>query len=108
MNRDTAYLEYMRDAVRKVEAYTTDMDTDGFLKDGKTQSAVILQLMLIGEMAKKVSEATKASFNVPWKEITGFRDRAIHSYFDVDLGIVWDTVQQDIPALKVQLGPAET
>lgn len=43
-----------------------------FLEDQKTQSAVIMQLALIGEMAKKISESTRSEVNVPWKEIAGF------------------------------------
>lgn len=103
MNRDDAYLAYMRDAVRKVMEYTSEMRSEMFYVDEKTQSAVILQLLLLGEMAKKVTAETKAKFPVAWKEIAGFRDRAIHNYYDIDLEIVWSTVQQDIPALKEQL-----
>ncbi len=103
MNRDTAYLAYMCDAIRKIELFTDGMSSDAFFTDEKTQSAVMLQLMLLGEMAKKVSDATKVSIALPWKEIAGFRDRAIHDYYAMDLGIVWDTVIQDIPLLKSKL-----
>ena len=68
------------------------------------QSAVILQLMLIGEVSKKISEETKAQIQLPWKQIIGFRDRAIHNYFNVNLNVVWDTVIMDIPVLKERLG----
>ena len=57
------------------------MDNAAFLKDRKTQSAVILQLALIGEFAKRVSAPVRESTDIPWKEIAGFRDRAIHDYF---------------------------
>ena len=104
MNRDIAYLAYIRDAVRKIETFTAGMDESQFLKDEKTQSAVMLQLILIGEMAKKVSDAAKSSIELPWKEIAGFRDRAIHDYFEMDLGIVWTTIREDVPMLKERLG----
>lgn len=104
MSRDDLYLEYMRDAIRKIGQFTTNIDADGFLKDEKTQSAVMLQLMLIGEMAKKLSDESKTAFKLPWKEISGFRDRAIHDYYDMDLDIIWDTIQKDIPVLKSALG----
>jgi uncharacterized protein with HEPN domain len=103
MNRDIAYVAYMKDAIRKIEVFTVDMSQDEFLRDEKTQSAVMLQLMLLGEMAKKVSDDTKVAIALPWKEIAGFRDRAIHDYYDMDLDIVWDTVVQDIPTLKKNL-----
>lgn len=104
MNRDAAHLAYMRDAIGKVERFTSGFDAKAFVGDEKTQSAVMLQLMLIGELAKKLSETTKKSYDVPWKEIAGFRDRAIHDYYEMDLDIVWQTVQEDIPALNKALG----
>jgi len=61
------------------------MDNAAFLQDRKTQSAVILQLALIGEFAKRVSAPVRASIDIPWKAIAGFRDRAIHDYFQIDL-----------------------
>lgn len=103
MDRDAAYLAYMRDAIRKIESFTEDVDADVFAKDEKTQSAVMLQLMLIGEMAKKLSSETKSAIALPWKEITGFRDRAIHDYYEMDLDIVWNTVREDIPSFKSAL-----
>ena len=76
------------------------MDYDAFLKDRKTQSAVILQLALIGELAKRVSAPVKSVIAVPWKEITGFCDRAIHDYFQIDLQIAWDTIALDLEPLS--------
>ena len=106
MNRDDLYLDYIRDAIRKIEKFTTGVDADMFCEDEKTQSAVVLQLMLIGEITKKLSNDTKASIDLPWKEISGFRDRAIHDYYDLDLDIIWSTVQEDVPTLKKALGSA--
>ncbi|MBZ5564421.1 MAG: DUF86 domain-containing protein [Acidobacteriia bacterium] len=79
------------------------MDQAEFMKDQKTQSAVIMQLALIGEMAKRVSDATKSSTKVPWREIAGFRDRAIHDYYQIDLRIAWDTITLDLEPLAEAL-----
>lgn len=103
MKDDKVYIDQMLDAVRKVEAFTDGFDFTSFKVDEKTQSAVILQLVLIGEIAKQVSEKTRTKIDLPWKEIIGFRDRAIHNYFGIDLEIVWQTVQDDIPQLKAAL-----
>ena len=54
----------------------------------------------IGEIAKKISDDTKSKIAIPWKKIIGFRDRAIHNYFDINLGVVWNTILTDIPELK--------
>ena len=67
----------------------------------------MLQLILIGEISKKISDKTKTKFNIPWSEVSGFRDRAVHNYFEIDLNIVWDTLGEDIPVLKKELKGSE-
>lgn len=104
MKSDRVYLEQILESIEKIRRFVNGMDYDGFLKDQKTQSAVIMQLALIGEMAKKISESTKSEINVPWKEIAGFRDRAIHDYYQIDLKIAWDTITLDLEPLAKALG----
>jgi uncharacterized protein with HEPN domain len=99
MKSDRVYCEQIVDAVGKVRQFVRGFDKGAFLKDQKTQSAVIMQLALIGELAKRVSADTKAAVSVPWKEIAGFRDRAIHDYFQIDLNIAWDTITLDLDPL---------
>ena len=103
MKSDKVYVEQMLDAVSKIEVFTSGMDKKAFLSDTKTQSATILQLTLIGELAKKITEETKNKVSLPWKDITGFRDRAIHDYYQIDLDIVWNTIMTDIATLKTEL-----
>ncbi len=100
MKNDDVLLAQMRDALAKIERFTSYMSEEAFRKDEKTQSAVIMQLALIGELAKRVSRETKTSIALPWKEIAGFRDNAIHDYFDIDLAVVWNTITTDLPELK--------
>ncbi len=100
MKSDEVYLKRILEAVDKVELFTAKMDKEIFISDAKTQSAVIMQLALIGELSKKISPETKTSINLPWKDIAGFRDRAIHDYFEVDIDVVWNTVLSDIVILK--------
>src|SRR5690348_11574098 len=87
MKSDRVYLEQITESIEKIRQFVNGMDQAGFLKDQKTQSAVIMQLALIGELAKRVSPTAKSAINVPWKEIAGFRDRAIHDYYQIDLQI---------------------
>lgn len=100
MKSDRVYIEQILDSIEKIRLFVSGMDYATFLNDQKTQSAVIMQLALIGEMAKRVSDATKTSINVPWREITGFRDRAIHDYYQIDLKIAWDTIMLDLEPLE--------
>ena len=70
------------------------MDIEEFVNDDKTSSAVIRKLEIIGEATKNLpEEITNKYLDIPWKSISGMRDRLIHAYFGVDLKIVWDTVQ---------------
>ncbi len=103
MKDEKVYIEQMLDSVSKIEAFTIGMKKEDFIKDSKTQSAVIMQLTIIGELVKRISIKTKESSDIPWKEIAGFRDRAIHHYFGMDLNVIWDTVVLDVPVLKVAL-----
>ena len=84
-------------------SFVFGMTKTEFNDDAKTQSAVILQLALIGEVSKKISPETKELVDLPWKEIAGFRDNAIHNYFEVDINLVWNTLIVDLPLLKTEL-----
>ena len=69
--------------------------------DSKTQDAVIRNLEIIGEAVKNISGDLKSVYpDIPWQRIAGMRDRMIHEYFGVNLQIVWERVEQDVPELK--------
>lgn len=74
-----------------------------FAKKEEKQSAVIMQLILIGEISKKLSVSYKAKVKLPWKQIAGFRDRAVHKYFSLDLRELWQTVEHDLPEIEKKL-----
>jgi len=76
------------------------IDRAGFLGDLKTQSAVLHQLMVMGEAVKQLSAEFRANHaEIPWVLIAGMRDRLIHGYHIVDLDEVWKTVTGDVPEL---------
>ena len=65
------------------------------------QDAVIRNFEIIGEASKKVSdELRKVNHEVPWKEMSGMRDKLIHDYIGVDIDVIWKTIIQDLPGLK--------
>lgn len=103
MKVDELYVRQMLDAIAKIEQFTVGMEKEIFASDQKTQSAVIMQLTVIGELAKKISDESKTKTDLPWREICGFRDRAIHDYFGLDLDIIWNTLLTDLPVLKKEL-----
>lgn len=100
MKNEKVYLEQILESVDKIADFTKGLNQEKFIADQKTQSAVIMQLALIGELSKKVSETTKSEISIPWKDIAGFRDRAIHDYYQIDLDIVWNTVESDLGILE--------
>lgn len=66
--------------------------------------AVVRLLEIVGEAAAHISEPVQTSLpGIPWRQITGARNRLIHGYFDVDLDIVWAILQNDLPPLIAQL-----
>ena len=96
MKSDSPYVAQMLECAAKIRRYVGGMTYEEFLKDEKTQSAVLMQLQQIGEMAKRVSEKTKTEVDVPWKKIAGFRDVVAHDYIDIDLENAWKILSLDL------------
>jgi uncharacterized protein with HEPN domain len=100
MSRDEATLLDLLAAAERVIAFRGDLDRDGFFADLKTQAAVLHQLLLLGEGAKRLSAEFRAQHaEIPWRSIAGMRDHLVHKYDDVDPDEVWATVTRDVPAL---------
>jgi len=101
MPRDSrVYLDDILEATRKITAYTGSHSKATFLEDEKTLDAVVRNLEVIGEAVKKLPEDLRVQHSaVEWKKIAGLRDILIHEYFGLDSEIVWDIVQNKVPAL---------
>ncbi len=98
------YLEHIQQALAQAGDYVRDMDKDAFLADLRTQQAVTMNLIIIGEAANKIAAGdaafVRAHPDFPWQGVRGMRNRMAHGYFDINLDVVWDTVQQDFPVLR--------
>ncbi len=106
MPRDDATLLDIARASQLVLDFTKGISRDAFRDDLKTQSAVMHQLLIIGEAAKRLSNALRESHKeIPWSLIAGMRDRLIHGYDAVDLDEVWQTLQKDVPELIDRIRP---
>ncbi len=104
MRSDEALLLDMLIAARRIQRFTDGMTLNDFNHSEVVQSAVLREIQVIGEAGRRVSDVTRVRYvNVPWAAIAGMRNRIIHEYFNIDLRMVWDTVQQDIPLLIAQL-----
>ena len=80
------------------------MTDSAFLVDELVQDAVIRNLEIVGEAAHNIERDhpafATAHPDVPWEEMYLMRNRVAHGYFSVDLEIVWQTLQRELPALQ--------
>lgn len=100
MPRDDATIVDILKAARAAESFLVGFSKELFLQDSKTQSAVLHQLLVLGEAVKRLSEDFRNQHSVVlWNQIAGLRDVVIHQYDAVDLDEVWKTVTSDLPTL---------
>ena len=101
MKDDLAFIEHILFCIDKIQEYTKDLTGEDFNNSELIQDAVIRNIEIIGEATKKISKDLKSQYQeIPWKEMSGMRDKLIHDYFGVDVDVVWKTVNEDIPFLK--------
>jgi len=98
---DIARLEDMIKAIIKIEKYTDDIYFEEFEENELIQDAVFKNFEIIGEAAYKVSKRTKKSFElIEWRNIEALRHKLVHDYYEIDLGIVWNTKEKRLPELR--------
>lgn len=105
--RSRAYLEHILNAIHLACSYVEGTQKEDFLLDSKTQQAVILNILVMGEAATKLAteypDFVVLHPQVPWKQMRGMRNRMAHGYFEINLDTVWETVQVSLPELQQQI-----
>ena len=97
---DEVRLRHMADAAREATSFVTGRTRGDLGADRQLVMALVKEIEIVGEAAARVSEAARECLpDIPWDELIGMRNRLVHAYFDVNLDIVWQTVQEDLPKL---------
>ncbi len=103
-NRDLIRFKHMLDSATAIFHFIDGKTHQEFNRDRMLSNAVIRELEVLGEAANHISKTTQKVFpELPWKQLIAMRNALIHAYFDIDYDIIWETVNDDLPPLYLQL-----
>ncbi|MGB3123519.1 MAG: DUF86 domain-containing protein [Pseudomonas sp.] len=101
------YLDHIRQAAADAIAFVEGLSKEEFLEDRRTQQAVVVSLIIMGEASTKLMDQypdfIASHSQIPWRSMRGMRNRIAHGYFDINLEVVWDTIQRALPDLLERL-----
>ncbi|MHC4154005.1 MAG: HepT-like ribonuclease domain-containing protein [Planctomycetota bacterium] len=97
-------LNDIRQAADRIEQYIKNLSLDGFSDDQKSVDAVVRNLEIMGEAAKRLPQEFKEKYSeIEWHKVVGLRHRIVHEYFGIDLEIIWQILCKDLPELKKKI-----
>jgi len=100
---DRLYLIHIKECIERVIMYTEE-GKDVFFADTKTQDAVMRNLQILAESTQRLSDPLKEKHpEMDWRNISGFRNFAVHEYLSIDVKRIWDIVEQDLPVLQERI-----
>ncbi len=92
------------ESIDDIESFIGGVNLKELIADKKTSSAVIRKLEVIGEAAKNIPKGIKEKYpDLPWKSMSGMRDRLTHTYFGIDYKLVWDVIKKETSKIKSRL-----
>jgi len=101
---DIIPLQHMLDHAREAVEMITGKEPEDLGRERMLELSLMRLVEIIGEAAARVSRTGQAKYpDIPWREVTGMRNRLIHGYDSIDLNVLWDTIELDLPPLIVQL-----
>ncbi len=101
MKDDRLYLIHISECIQRIEEYLGEGGKQAFMNSGLVQDAVIRNLQVMAESAMRISEIVQENHpEIDWHKIRGFRNVLVHDYLGVDLELVWNIIENDLPRLK--------
>lgn len=100
MKDEIVYLRHILECVRRIEENTSE-GRDRFMASHTLQDAALRNLQTMGESAQRLSDNLKATRpEIEWSRIVAFRNVLVHGYLGIDMDIIWEIIQRDVPILK--------
>lgn len=97
-------VEDMLQAITEIQKFTDGMSFEDFQADTKTVRAVMCNISILGEAVSALSPEIQSRYpEIPWSQMRGIRNVVVHEYFQVNLDILWRTIQERLPPLMLQL-----
>jgi uncharacterized protein with HEPN domain len=98
------FLQDILDATAEIEGFIAEIDFDAFDANREKTLAVVKLLEVIGEAVKQIPQERRSLYSeIPWRSIAGMKDVFVHEYWGIDTAVVWSTVQESLPVLKVAI-----
>lgn len=102
--RTTVYLGHILESIDFINRYVGKCSKIEFLDSWEKKDAVTRRLEIIGEAVKHVPNNIRKNYpKIPWKKISGTRDKLIHNYFGVDYELTWNIIKKELPKLKKEV-----
>lgn len=103
-SKDRITIQKIINYIKEVREYVGDMKTEEFLEDKKTMTACAFSVSQIGELAKEITDEAQEKYSqIPWTAIKGMRNKIVHDYENIDLAVLWGTIEKSLPDLKIKL-----
>ncbi|TSC78147.1 MAG: hypothetical protein G01um101433_434 [Parcubacteria group bacterium Gr01-1014_33] len=97
-------LRHILESIEWIERYAKGISKEEFVASMQTQDAVMRRLAIISEATKNLPVEVRQQYaQIPWNNIAGMRDILIHEYFGVDVEMVWNTIEKDLPIFKMHV-----